>query len=67
MFDFLNKSHISAIVLVSEKNKSVSIHFTGFENNNDAKDFSHFIMDELGIQSIEPFNSLQIPPNTTIH
>ena len=67
MFEFLNKSHISAIVLVSEKNKSVSIHFTGFEDNNHAKDFSHFIMDELGIQTSEPFNSLQIPPNTTIH
>ena len=67
MFDFLNKSHISAIVLVSEKNKSVSIHFTGFEDKNHAKDFSHFIMDELGIQNAEPFNSLQIPPNTTIH
>ena len=67
MFEFLNKSHISAIVLVSEKNKSVSIHFTGFEDNDDAKDFSRFIVDELGIKTSEPFNSLQIPPNTTIH
>ena len=67
MFEFLNKSHISAIVLISEKNKSVSIHFTGFEDNNVAKHFSHFIMDELGIKNSEPFNHLQIPPNTTIH
>ena len=67
MFDFLDKSHISAIVLVSDKNQSVSIHFTGFENYDHARHFSHYIMDELGIKNSEPFNSLQIPPNTTIH
>ena len=67
MFEFLNKSHISAIVFVSEKNQSVSIHFTGFEDNNDAKNFSRFIVDELGIKNSEPFNHWQIPPNTTIH
>ena len=67
MFEFLDNGHISAIVLISEKNKSVSIHFTGFEDHNEAKHFSHFIVDELGIKTSEPFNSLQIPPNTTIH
>ena len=67
MFEFLDNGHISAIVLISEKNQSVSIHFTGFEDNNDAKNFSRFIVDELGIKNSEPFNHLQIPPNTTIH
>jgi hypothetical protein len=67
MFEFLDNSHISAIVLISEKNQSVSIHFSGFDSYEQAKNFSHFIMDELGIKNSEPFNSLQIPPNTTIH
>ena len=67
MFEFLKKSHISATVLVSEKTQSVSIHFTGFEDHQEAKYFSRFIVEELGIPNVDPFNSLQIPFNTTIH
>jgi len=39
MFDD-NKPKIYAIVLVSEHNNSVSVHFEGFTDLQDAKDFS---------------------------
>jgi hypothetical protein len=67
MFDFLDKANISTIVLISKKNKSVSIHFSGFETDEDAKNFSTFITEELGIKSYSNLDPLQIPPNTTIH
>ena len=67
MFDFLDKANISTVVLISKKNKSVSIHFSGFENDEDAKNFSQFITEELGIKSCSSPDHLQIPPNTTIH
>jgi hypothetical protein len=67
MFEFLNNGHISAIVLISEKNQSVSIHFSGFDSYEQAKKFSTFMVEELGIKTSDQFNSLQIPPNTTIH
>jgi hypothetical protein len=67
MFDFLDKSHISTVVLISKKNKSVSVHFSGFENDEDAKNFSQFITEELDIKSCSSPDPLQIPPNTTIH
>jgi hypothetical protein len=60
MFDDY-KSKIYAIVLISELNNSVSIHFEGFEDLEDAKDFSKHIMDELNIEDINN------PKNYTIH
>lgn len=60
MFDDY-KSKIYAIVLISELNNSVSIHFEGFEDLQDAKDFSKHIMDELNIEDINN------PKNYTIH
>ena len=61
------KKHISAIILVSEKHQTVSIHFSGFQNYEQAHDFSRFMVDELGIETFTPFDPLQIPPNTTFH
>ena len=55
------KSRIKAIVVVSEYNNSVIVHFDGFEDYEDAKDFSEYMTDQLGIKP------LNIPPNTTIH
>jgi hypothetical protein len=65
--DNFYKGHISAIVLISEKNQSVSIHFSGFEDYLEAKKFSKYIVEEMGIVTNDSFSSLQIPPNTTIH
>jgi hypothetical protein len=60
MFDD-NKPKIYAIVLVSEHNNSVSVHFEGFTDLQDAKDFSHYIMEELNIEDINN------PKDFTIH
>ena len=49
------------IVVVSEYNNSVIVHFGGFEDYEDAKDFSEYMTDQLGIKP------LNIPPDTTIH
>ena len=44
MFDD-NKPKIYAIVLISEHNNSVSVHFEGFTDLQDAEDFSYYIME----------------------
>ena len=51
MFDD-NKPKIYAIVLVSEHNNSVSVHFEGFTDLQDAKDFSYYMREELNIEEI---------------
>ncbi len=55
------KSKIYAIVLISEKTNTVSVHFDGFEDAYDAKDFSNYLMEELNIED------LNNPKNHTIH
>ena len=57
--DFKNK--IKALVLISEMTNSVIIHFDGFDDLDDATDFSNYMIDELGIR---PF---QYTLNKTIH
>jgi hypothetical protein len=56
-----NRPKIYAIVIVSELTNSVSMHFEGFRDLDDANNFSQYLMDELNIEN------LQIPENTTIH
>jgi len=55
------KSRIKALVVVSEYNNSVIVHFDGFEDYDDAKDFSQYMTEQLGI------DLLNVPPNETIH
>lgn len=57
----MDKPKIYAIILVSEATNSVSVHFEGFSDYEDAKDFSRYIGKELNIENL-PF-----PDNTTIH
>ena len=45
------KNRINAIVIISESSNSVSIHFEGFEDYYEAKDFSEYMVDELGINT----------------
>jgi len=45
------KNRINAIVVISESSNSVSIHFEGFEDYYEAKDFSEYMVDELGINT----------------
>ena len=56
-----DKSKIKAIVVISEATNSVSVHFEGFEDYEDAKDFSRYIGKELNIENL-PFTE-----NDTIH
>jgi hypothetical protein len=56
-----NNNKINALVVVSETNNSVVIHFDGFDDLTHAKYFSEFMLDELGI------NSLKFDENRTIH
>ena len=55
------KSKINALVVISEYNNSVIIHFDGFEDYDDAKEFSKYMTEQLGI------DPLHIPSNRTIH
>tara|TARA_A100001201_G_scaffold116231_1_gene99883 strand:+ start:368 stop:550 length:183 start_codon:yes stop_codon:yes gene_type:complete len=55
------KSRINALVVISEYNNSVIIHFDGFEDYDDAKQFSQYMTEQLGI------DPLHIPSNRTIH
>ena len=43
------KNRINAIVVISESTNSVMIHFEGFEDYLEAKDFSEYMVEELGI------------------
>ena len=45
------KNRINAIVVISENTNSVMIHFEGFEDFYEAKDFSEYMVDELGINT----------------
>ena len=45
------KNRIHAIVIISESSNSVNIHFEGFEDYYEAKDFSEYMVDELGINT----------------
>jgi len=56
-----DKFKINAIVVVSETSNSVIIHFDGFENLDDARDFSEYMVEELGITPLNyPFNQIFI-------
>jgi len=55
------KSRINALIVITEHTNSVIIHFDGFEDYNDAKQFSEYMTEQLGI------TSLLIPSNKTIH
>ena len=62
MMEFDDKQNgYPAVVYVMENNKSVLIHFGGFEDLLEAKTFSHHIMNELGIER------LFVPRGVTIH
>ena len=56
----MEKPKIYAVILVSEMTNTVSVHFEGFSDYEDAKDFSRYIGKELNIENL-PF-----PDNTTI-
>jgi|TARA_R110000796_G_scaffold1801_2_gene7351 hypothetical protein len=56
------KSKIYAVIFISEKKKTVSVHFDGFEDFYHAKDFSDFLVDE--VLNIEDLYS---SANHTIH
>jgi len=45
------KNRINAIVVISENTNSVMIHFEGFEDFYEAKDFSEYMVEELGINT----------------
>lgn len=45
------KNRINAIVVISESTNSVMIHFEGFEDYLEAKDFSEYMVEELGINT----------------
>mgnify|MGYP003118415077 FL=1 len=55
------KPKINALVVISELTNSVIIHFDGFNDLNEAHDFSNYMIEELGI------NPLQYTLNKTIH
>ena len=57
----LKKTQVKAFVVISENTKSVLIHFDGFEDYDDAKEFSQYMTEQLGI------DPLHIPSNRTIH
>ena len=57
----MEKPKIYAVILVSEMTNTVSVHFEGFEDYEDAKDFSKYIGKELNIENL-PFTE-----NDTIH
>ena len=57
----LKKKPVKAFVVISENTKSVLIHFDGFEDFNDAKEFSDFMVEQLGIEKID------LPINRTLH
>ena len=57
----MEKPKIYAVILISEATNSVSVHFEGFEDYEDAKDFSKYIGKELNIENL-PFTA-----NDTIH
>lgn len=45
------KNRINAVVVISENTNSVMIHFEGFEDFYEAKDFSEYMVEELGINT----------------
>ena len=55
------KPKINALVVISELTNSFIIHFDGFNDLNEAHDFSNYMIEELGI------NPLQYTLNKTIH
>ena len=56
-----DKPKIHALVVISESTNSVIIHFDGFNDLDEAHDFSDYMIEELGI------NPLQYTLNRTIH
>ncbi|MDA7814283.1 hypothetical protein N8990_05185 [Candidatus Pelagibacter sp.] len=62
MFEFDDKKlGYTAIVYVMESTNSVIVHFDGFNNLKECNNFSHQIMDDLGIETL--FSS----QNQTLH
>tara|TARA_R110002012_G_scaffold71256_1_gene182932 strand:- start:1925 stop:2113 length:189 start_codon:yes stop_codon:yes gene_type:complete len=62
MYEFNDKKiGYTAIVYVMESTNSVIVHFDGFDNLKECNNFSHKIMDDLGI---EP---LFTPQDVTLH
>ena len=62
MFDYEDgKRGYSAIIYVMESSKSVVVHFGGFNNLHECRNFSHVLMDDLGIES------LLVPRGVTLH
>jgi hypothetical protein len=62
MFEFDDKKlGYTAIVYVMESTNSVIVHFDGFDNLKECNNFSHQIMDDLGIETL--FSS----QNQTLH
>lgn len=55
------KTIIKAFVVLSETNNTVLIHFDGFEDYDDAKEFSDYMVEQLGIEKID------LPFDRTIH
>lgn len=53
MFEFDDKKlGYTAIVYVMESTNSVIVHFDGFNNLKECNNFSHQIMDDLGIETL---------------
>mgnify|MGYP001190659960 CR=1 FL=1 len=62
MIDFEDElKGYSAIIYVMENSKSVVVHFGGFDDILEARNFSKYLMHDLGIEN------LFVPENKTIH
>lgn len=62
MIEFEDKEQgYSAIIYIMESSNSVVVHFGGFEDFKECKNFSSRIMDDLGIEN------LAVPMGATIH
>tara|TARA_Y100000996_G_C22108978_1_gene473104 strand:- start:338 stop:508 length:171 start_codon:yes stop_codon:yes gene_type:complete len=52
----------TAIIYIMENSNSVVVHFGGFDDTNDAYDFSDQLMKDLNIQRLD-----SIPEKRTLH
>ena len=67
MDDLILKT-IIFILKDKKTNKPVVVtHFQGFENDDEAKDFSHYLTDTFCSDGIVPFDPGDLHPKRTLH